>query len=57
MIADVPVARLESATPTQIVERFSEVWAAGDFDRAMEFIAENCVYALYISDELLPIGG
>jgi ketosteroid isomerase-like protein len=57
MIADVPVARLESATPTQIVERFSEVWAAGDFDRAMEFIAENCVYALYISDELLPVGG
>jgi ketosteroid isomerase-like protein len=57
MIADVPVTRVESTTPIGVAARFSEVWAAGDFDRAMEFVAENCVYALYISGELLPVGG
>ena len=57
MIADVPVTRVESATPKEVVARFSELWAGGDLDSAMAFIAENCVYALYISDELLPVGG
>jgi ketosteroid isomerase-like protein len=39
------------------VERFNELWAGGDIDGAMALIADDCVYALYISGELLPIGG
>jgi ketosteroid isomerase-like protein len=57
MIADVPAARLKSAMPTEVVEQFSAAWSSGDIDRAMAFVADECVYALYIADELLPVAG
>ncbi len=37
--------------------QFVRVWAAGDIDASMRFIAEDCVYALHISNEVLPFGG
>jgi ketosteroid isomerase-like protein len=57
MIADVPVARLKTAAPTDVVRQFNEAWAAGDIDAGMSLVADYAVYALYISGELLPIGG
>jgi ketosteroid isomerase-like protein len=45
------------ATPLEAVEEFNAAWAVGDVDAAMSWAAENCVYALYISGELLPHGG
>lgn len=41
----------------ETVKRFIKVWAAGDTDGAMHFIAEECAYALYISSEALPFAG
>lgn len=45
----------ESAEET--VRCFFKVWVAGDIDEAMRFIAEDSVYALCISNEVLPFGG
>jgi ketosteroid isomerase-like protein len=43
--------------PADVVRGFSLFWAAGDIDGALAFIAEHCVYALYISGDLLPFAG
>ncbi len=48
---------MTSPTPTEIVRQFNKAWADGDLAAAMLWVAENCVYALYISGELLPYGG
>jgi ketosteroid isomerase-like protein len=45
------------ATPLEAVDQFNAAWAAGDVDVAMSWVAEDAVYALYISGELLPHGG
>ena len=48
---------LTSVTPIEVVSRFNEAWAVKDVDTAMACVAEDAVYALYISGELLPTGG
>ena len=45
------------ATPLEAVDQFNAAWAAGDIDTAMHWVAEEAIYALYISGELLPHGG
>ena len=44
-------------TPEEVVKSFSEVWAQGDIDAALTYIADDCEYALYLSDELMPFAG
>jgi ketosteroid isomerase-like protein len=44
-------------TPEQLVREFTAIWIAGDIDRAIQYVADDCVYALYLSDELLPFAG
>jgi ketosteroid isomerase-like protein len=44
-------------TPLEVVTSFNRAWAVGDVDTAMRHVAEDGVYALYISGELLPHGG
>ena len=41
----------------QTVQTFLRTWAAGDTDGAMRYVAEDGVYALHISDEVLAYGG
>lgn len=41
----------------ETVRLFLKVWAAGDLPAAIRYVAEDCVYALYISNEVLPVGG
>ena len=43
--------------PAEVVRRFNEVWAPGDIEGALRFIAEHCVYTLHISGDLLPFAG
>lgn len=45
------------ATPVEAVIEFNAAWAAGEVDAAMGWVADDAVYALYISGELLPHGG
>lgn len=45
------------ATPAEVVRQFNKAWAEGDLAAAMRWVAEDSVYALYISGELLPAGG
>jgi ketosteroid isomerase-like protein len=44
-------------SPKDVVDAFNRCWIKGDVDGAMQVVADDCVYALYISDELLPHGG
>jgi ketosteroid isomerase-like protein len=46
-------------TPEQVVQAFHAAWAPGDGDipRAMGYVAEDAVYILYLSNELLPFAG
>ena len=53
----VRVASPASASPIDVVRVFSSIWAAGDIDGVLPFIAEDSVYALYISGDLLPFAG
>lgn len=46
-----------SLSPREVVDAFNRAWIKGDVDEAMRVVAVDCVYALYISDELLPHGG
>lgn len=43
--------------PAEVVRRFNEVWASGDIEGALQFVAEHSVYALHISGDLLPFAG
>jgi ketosteroid isomerase-like protein len=45
------------AGPANVVSRFSLFWVAGDIDGALSLVGEHCVYALYISGDLLPFAG
>lgn len=42
---------------TQIVQEFLAAWIVGDISGAVAWFAPEGVYALHISDELLPYGG
>lgn len=39
------------------VGKFTAAWIAGDIETAIQYVAEDAIYALYISDEVLPVGG
>ena len=43
--------------PEQVVHKFNSAWIVGDVEAAIQLVAEDCVYALHISEELLPFGG
>jgi ketosteroid isomerase-like protein len=57
MIADGKIAVAALAAPEKVVSQFCEAWASGDIDGAMGFVAQHCVYTLFIDGELLPAGG
>lgn len=40
-----------------ITRRFLSLWGAGDVDSCVRFLADDAVYALYISREAVPFGG
>lgn len=46
-----------SHDPEDSTRRFLALWAAGEIDACMGFIAEDAVYALYISRDVVPFGG
>jgi ketosteroid isomerase-like protein len=48
---------LRHPTPIEVVNGFNVAWAEGDIDKAISFVAEDCVYELHISGEALPHGG
>lgn len=45
------------AKPADVVRRFNAAWIPGDLDTAIKLVGENAVYNLYISEDLLPVGG
>lgn len=53
----VPAKTSTVVAPVAVVERFNALWPSGDIDGAMLLIAEHAVYNLYISEDLLSIGG
>jgi len=57
MIADAPFTASGIATPVEVVQRFNALWPAGDVDGATALVAEHAVYNLYISEDLLSVGG
>jgi ketosteroid isomerase-like protein len=48
---------LPHAAPIDVVAGFNAAWAAGDIEGALSFIAEDAVYELHISSDLLAFGG
>lgn len=44
-------------TPIEVVNGFNAAWAEGDIDKAIGYVAEDCVYELHISGEALAHGG
>jgi ketosteroid isomerase-like protein len=43
--------------PVDVVREFTRFWTAGDIESALLLVAEDAVYALYISDDVLPFAG
>jgi ketosteroid isomerase-like protein len=48
---------VSAAAAEETVRRFLKAWATGDTERSIPYIAEDAVYALHISNEVLPFGG
>jgi ketosteroid isomerase-like protein len=46
-----------ATSATDTVREFVRAWSDGDIDRAMSVVAEDAVYELHISNEVLPLGG
>lgn len=44
-------------SPEETVKSFNAAWVAGDIERSLAHVHEDAVYALYLSDELLPFAG
>lgn len=57
MFSKFRVARSAAADPAEVVRRFNEAWGPGDIDEALKLVGDDAVYNLYISEDLLPIGG
>jgi ketosteroid isomerase-like protein len=57
MIADDRIVASLENKPIETVRRFNELWAGGDIDGAMQLIAEDAVYTLFIDEGLLPVSG
>jgi len=43
--------------PADVVAKFNAAWEAGDVEAALAFVADDAVYELHISSEVLPFGG
>lgn len=43
--------------PLEIVTHFNALWATGDIEGALALFAEDAVYELHISADVLPFGG
>ncbi len=43
--------------PLEIVEQFNAAWADGNIEAAVALLADDAVYELHISNEVLPFGG
>jgi ketosteroid isomerase-like protein len=43
--------------PEQVVRSFNAAWVPGYLDTAIRLVAEGAVYTLFISEDLLPVGG
>ncbi len=56
MIADDRTA-VSVDQPLEVVRRFNEHWAAGNIGAAMDLVADDAVYKLHVSEDLLPVGG
>ena len=48
---------LTNLSPTEVVPAYNSAWAAGDIAAALAYLAEDAVYDLHVSRELLPAGG
>ncbi len=44
-------------TPIEVVKGFNAEWALGNIENAIAYIAEDAVYALHISGDVLSHGG
>jgi len=43
--------------PLEVVTQFNRAWEAGDIEAALTYVADDAVYELHVSDEVLPFGG
>lgn len=48
---------MASASPEDTVRQALKIWAAGDIDQTMQYVAEDAAYVLHVSNELLSFGG
>lgn len=48
---------LHRRSAEETIRQFLTIWASGDVEASASFIADDCVYALYISSEALPFAG
>jgi uncharacterized protein len=48
---------LSDPGPLDVVTHFNKAWEAGDIEGALAFVAENAVYELHVSNDVLPFGG
>ncbi len=48
---------MPQATPIEVVREFNAAWAQGHIEEAIACIAEDAVYALHISGDVLSHGG
>jgi ketosteroid isomerase-like protein len=44
-------------TPPDIVNGFNAAWAAGDIETGIAYFADDAVYAVHVSSDVLPDGG
>ena len=51
------IEREVASPPAEVVRALTRFWAAGDIESALQLIAEDAVYALYISGDVLPFAG
>ncbi len=43
--------------PLEVVSKFNSAWQAGDIEGALALVADDAVYELHVSKEVLPFGG
>lgn len=48
---------MQPSSPLEVVAKFNAAWEAGDIEGALAFIADDAVYELHVSKEVLPVGG
>lgn len=43
--------------PLEVIAQFNAAWKAGDIEAALAHVADDAVYELHVSDDVLPFGG